>query len=311
MHRATLVLGIILCLAATSWSQGVQLRHRLRPGETLTYVVELSGNGTLTAMGMTEPMVTRGTLIETQRVLSVDPQGNVELRTTCSEPKIAAMWGEEVIPVRLTVPPIVVTMAPTGQIIRSKVEQVPDATARQAADPLDLDESLSLLAPLLGELGLGGGRPSMMAPGQDFFNTSKLFGALRSPGFPVAPVAAGSQWHETINMDLEHSTPVETKCDSTLTALQPVNGETVATIRTTYETPLSLPMDSRGGLFTISGTDRGVVTSEFSVDRGRVLKSVGQTTSTMKMEAGEAVGLLGLPVNVSMSSTMKYEVKLK
>jgi len=311
MRRLAVAFVALLCLTTSSWSAGVELRHKLRPGETLTYTVELSGNGTIAAMGMTQPMVTKGSLVYTQRVTGVDPQGNIELRVTCTEPKIAAKWGDEVLPIRLTVPPIIVTMTPTGQIVSSKVEQVPDQEAQQEAEPLDLDESLLLLGPLLEQFGLGGGNPTMMSPGGDFLDTSKLFGTLRSPGFPTEPVDVGSQWHEIVKMELERSTPMETKCDSTLLALQPVNGETVATIRASYETPLDIPLEDRVGLFTLSGSDKGTVTSEFSVDRGRVLKSVGQTTSTMKMEAAQAVGLLGIPVSVSMTSTTKYEVTLK
>jgi len=219
----------------------ISLRYTLPVGTSLTYKRQISGNGTIEALGEKQVIKVSGRAILVQRTTAVGDDDNITLETAAKSVSITRSVGNNEETTK-SLPTVTDTITPRGKLIKS--------TGYESADP-----GLSAL----GSWGV-----------------QRLFSQTRPPEFPDHPVVVGDTWggKETIETA---GGKIEIKRESKLTAIKSVRGHTCAVIESTIELPLDIvtPPDPVGITATIKGTETIRDTTYFDFARGLVVGQNG------------------------------------
>jgi hypothetical protein len=296
MHRRPGIIAVLvvagLMPSVAGHTQSVRLRYYYQPGEELRYEVKLNGNGTINApiLGRNDPMDMTGRMIYSQKVQSVDAQGNATVQMTVQDWNVNATWGLDVLPVALNLPPLTMKVTPSGKVLSTEVGRAAPGTG---AD----------LSGWVGNEALG------MDPTFDF---AKFFGATRNIGFPLTPVSVGESWEDRTTVALPDGGQLQIDSTSRLVAFKTFAEQPCAQIETTFKVPLNVALSQLGIPFKLEGTESGRLTNYFAYQQGRMLSTSGAVDAQVTMSGSvDLGGGRSQDVAVSMASRTNVQVKLQ
>ena len=296
MKRERYALIVLLLFVWCAAGHAVSLRYNLRAGETLQYQTKLQGQGTIVAMGRTDPVVMSGSMLHQQQVRSVDARGNATILISVLNQNLQATWAGKPLPVSATIPPMTIVMTPTGQIVSCQLPQ--SAAGGDAA-------ALGQLGQLLGGAGglgaLGGTDPMG-------FDLGKFFASMQNLGFPPGDVRQGQTWSDQTTISTPSGQQIPIKSSSRLEGLTMYAGRRCARITTQYTIPLTFGVPQIAQGFQIGGSQSGANRALFDVTSGRLLHSEGTVASQISMSAPDL--RTGGTTQVSMSLNLGVQTDL-
>ncbi|MBC7286675.1 MAG: hypothetical protein H5T86_01245 [Armatimonadetes bacterium] len=246
-------------------ADGVELYYSLAPGQVFRYQCELTGNGTATAAGRTDPVVISAKFTYVMEVLDAQ-DGQTTVRYRVENAMIGATYAGEPLPVAVNIPPVTVVMDRWGRVTSTTVQQPA--------------VSVSPLASLLGGQLFGGGPAGSL-------DITQFYGQLHMPGFPTTAVRIGETWQEQAQVISADNQPIAVSWQTKLVALTNYAGARCAQLQTSYSLPLSLLVNALlRDVLSLRGDIRGVSTLYFDLDRHIPLAFVSVQESRLSMAAG-------------------------
>ena len=255
----------------------ISLRYSLPMGTSLTYRLQVSGDGAIEVLGEKQPIKVSGKATLVQRTTAVGEDGSITLETTAESVSISRSVGDSEETTR-SLPTITDTITPRGKLIKS--------TGFESSDP-----GLSAL----GSWGV-----------------QRLLSQARPPEFPDHPVAVGDSWGGKEVVETAGG-KFEIKRESKLTAIKPVREHTCAVIESTIELPLDIvtPPDPVGITATIKGTETISDISYFDYAKGVIVAQNGTVdfafTTETKIPGGEATDAVAATTQLRL----KIDTQLK
>ena len=279
MRNRMLITGLLLLVAVSlAGAQGaIPLRYRMTKGEALTYKCTTVGNGTLNAMGRTDPIKVNSSFIYVMSCTGVDRAGNMTIVHRISNLSVTATWAGQPLPVAMSLPAITTVISPTGTVLNTQVHrgEGPPGASLGGVD----------LGGLLGGLsGLGGQESS--------FDVSQFLGELHGPGFPQQGVDPGNRWQQALKMLTQTGQPMVLTYVTKFLDFAKLNGRNCVRLQTEYELPLDLSLMG-GGLFNVTGKQTGTQVVYFDYVAGRVARFDGTADTSINMATPQLFSMGG------------------
>ena len=292
MDRRHASLVVVLILAWTVAAHAVALRYKFSPGETLQYQTKLGGQGTITAMGRTDPVTMSGWLVHQQSVRSVDRAGRATLVVSVPRSSLQATWAGQALPANVSIPPMTLVVTPTGQIVSSQVQQ--------AAGGADAGQ--------LGQLLGGAGGLGALGADPTGFDFGKFMASVENLGFPAGDVQPGQSWTDQTVVNSPNGQQITIKSSSRLAGFSSYAGRQCAQITTTYSLPLTLSLPFLADMVQMTGSQTGNNQTFFDLAAGHPLHSQGTVVSRMTLRAPDLGN--GQATEVSIRANLNVQTDL-
>jgi hypothetical protein len=269
---AAAVALLALSLAPLAGAADIALRYKMAANQALTYDCATHGEGTIEAMGRTDPLTMSATFTYTMTCTAKDATGNMTLVHRVLSPVVEATWGDQALPVSLDIPVVTTVISPTGKVLKTTVQRPQPAADAGAGG-------------LLG--GLGGG-----LMGDAAFDVGQFFGELHGPGFPAKAVHPGNRWKDAVRLTTQAGEPMVLNYVTRFLDYATLGGTKCARLQTDFDLPLALSLQG-GPLFNLSGNQKGSQVAYFDYTAGRMVRYDGTTDTAMTMATPQLFGGAG------------------
>jgi hypothetical protein len=290
-------LAVLLVVTACP-AHAVKLRFNWREGDTFRYRTQFAAamEATLPLPGAPGPqrLQQTGTIVHQEKVLSVQPDGTMELESSNLSGSIkSTVEGEEQT---RDAPPNRSTqkMTPQGKVVEASQEQEKEKE------------------PTPAEMMAEGPGPSP----SDLFDASLLL------VFPDRDLKVGDKWNETFEVNLgEGEKPMKVEFSGELLGfvtidLPSAKGVRCAKIKAKFHIPMSETMTPEGegdmGSASVDAHVRGEFVTYFAYEKGVVAFATGWVTASMKTTASLPPGIPVPPgMDRDFEATMKMKMNVK
>jgi hypothetical protein len=279
-----------LGLAPAAGAADVALRYKMAPNQTLTYECSTNGEGTIEAMGRTDPLTMAATFTYTMTCAAKDETGNMTIVHRVLNPVVEATWGSQVLPVALNIPVVTTVISPTGKVLKTTVERPQPVASADGGG-------------LAGQLGGG-------LMGDATFDVGQFFGELHGPGFPAKAVHPGNRWKDAVRMTTQAGEPMVLGYVTRFLDYAVLSGRSCARLQTDFDLPLALSLQG-GPLFNLSGSQTGSQVAYFDYAAGKMIRYDGTTDTAMTMATPQLFGAAGNQVAAVMNLRSMTSVVLQ